>query len=250
MSLFEEIKKPYNLMSTIIALIGVILAIWFYCSSQEEREPYFLAKEPLQVFDRNVSLPSIRLIDKGGNAINENVYLMEVSFWNAGKKPIEPPDVRIPLALRLVGVTRILDYGVVGQNQPKITDFALVPITGASDQLGISFKHLDPGLGGRFRIIYTGRKDPGVSIEGAVVGAEIKRGGSPLDGLLPHSMAIGLSGGLGALVFQISKEMVTRVPKELSVRRRRWMQFLIILITALLCIFLLKFISGFKLPPV
>ncbi|MGQ4661632.1 hypothetical protein [Lysobacter sp. F6437] len=250
MSLSEELKKPYNLLSTAIGVFGILLGFWLYYISQERREPFYLAKESVQIFDSSAASPSIELTDKAGVTVRENVYVVETSIWNAGKRPIEPSDVRIPLTLNLAGAKRILDYGVVEQNQPMISEVSLSPVTGSKTALSISFKHLDPGLGARVKVVYAGQKDPEITLQGAIVGATIKDGTSVIYKYLPQWLSLFLSATVGWLLSGWSKTLAKRVPTDWPKGRRRFIKAAIFLGTIGVILLILRLLFGFTLPPV
>lgn len=250
MSLIEELKKPYNFLSTAIGVLGILFGFWLYYISQERREPFYLAKESVQIFDSSAASPTIKLTDKAGITVGENVYVVETSIWNAGKRPIEPSDVRIPLTLNLAGAKRILDYGVVEQNQPLISDINLSPVASSQTALSVSFKHLDPGLGARVKVVYAGHKDPEITLRGAIVGATIKDGTSLIYKFLPRWLTLFLSAALGWLLSGWSQSLAKRVPKDWPKGRRRFIKASIVLGTIAAILLLLRLLFGFTLPPV
>lgn len=182
--------------------------------------------------------------------MGENVYVVEPSIWNAGKEPIEPADVRIPLILNFTGATRILDYGVVEQNQPLISDTQLSSVANNKAAISISFKHLDPGLGARIKVVYAGRNDPGISLRGAIVSATIKDGTSVIDKYLPHWLTLVLSALLGSLLSGWSQSLAKRVPMDWPKGRRRLIEVSIFLGTITALLLILRLLFGFTLPPV
>jgi len=250
MSLFEELKKPYNFLSTAIGVLGIIFGFWLYHLGQERREPFYLAKESVQIFDSTASSPTIRLTDKSGATVDDSVYVVEASIWNAGKKPIEPSDVRIPLRINLAGARRILDFGVVAQNQPQISDVRVSLAKDSSNSLDMDFKHLDPGLGVRIKIVYAGQDDPEVALQGAIVGATIKDGTSFIYKYLPRWLTMFFSAGAGWFLSGWSQSLARRIPKDWPKGRRRFIRISIVVATIAILLLLLKVLFGFTLPPV
>ena len=250
MSLLVELKKPYNALSTAIGIIGLVLGIWLYYISVERREPYYLAHDVVQVFDSKVATPKIRLSDEAGTAVTDSVYLIEVSVWNDGKHPIEPSDVRIPLALQVQGAERILDYSVVAENQPRISKIRVTPIKDQPSLLGLGFAHLDPGLGARIKIVYAGTANAKVSLNGAIVGTKIKDGSSSIYNYLPRWLTTIMSAILGVVAADFGKALIRRVSSDWPAGRRRFIKTAIFAGTIAILLLLLRLIFGSTLPPV
>jgi hypothetical protein len=250
MQLIEELRKPYNLLSTAIGVLGIIIGLWLFFLGQEKREPYYLAGKTTQVFDSAASFPTIKLTDKAGTQVNENVYLTEIAIWNGGGKPIEPSDVRIPLAVQLTGANRILDFSVIKQNQPLISEFAIAADPQVPNRLSISFKHLDPGIGARIKVLYAGKEAPEVSLQGAIVGARFINGNSLIDEYLPSYVTIFLAALVGALVSRAGQFVYKKIPNEWPAFRRRFIKFSVFILSVAILLFALKIFFGFTVPPI
>jgi len=170
----KEIKKPFNLIMFIIAIVSISLTIFFYLNGQKERKPVYQIAEPYSiVYDSSVSSPKISVIDSSGKLIQDDIYLITISFWNAGDLPIEPEDVRSSVILHIKPISRLLDFSIITQTDPNIIGFTLSEIpqspSSTEGQLLLSWTHLDPGEGARFQIIYTGQKDSAVSFSGNIL---------------------------------------------------------------------------------
>ena len=51
MTLIEDLKKPFNLLSTFIAVVSLLLSLYFYFEAQQKREPVFIQHESSQIFN-------------------------------------------------------------------------------------------------------------------------------------------------------------------------------------------------------
>lgn len=224
MPLFEDLKKPFNLLNVAIAVASLLLSIYFYFESRQKREPAFIAHPTSQIFNKATATPKLRLLDQAGSPIEGDVHVLEVSFWNHGRQPIEAGDIRTPVYVQFSPKTRVLEYSINRQNKPEITEFKLSEVSPQSPEgprIGIQWSHLDPGLGARLQFIYVGEKNPNISFRGDILDAEIVDGAS-LVGRLGGTTAISiLAAFVGALTTEIFKSTKRRVPADLPKWRRR-----------------------------
>jgi ABC-type dipeptide/oligopeptide/nickel transport system permease subunit len=224
MTLLDDIRRPFNLLSTVIAVVSLALSIYFYFEAQQKREPYYIVKETSQIFNTANATPNLRLIDKNGNRINGDVHLLEVSFWNGGRQTIESHDARTPIYLELPVDTRIIDFSISKENKPDISRFKLSPAVGDQaepQKLFIEWQHLDPGLGAKIQVIYVGQRNPKLIFGGDILDSEIRDGSSLANRLLGSALSTLVAAVLGALVSQVVGYAVKRVPASLPQWRRR-----------------------------
>jgi hypothetical protein len=184
MLIFDELKRPFNAFTTAMAAVGIALSIYFGLESRQKREPYFIAHETSQIYNKKNPSPKLNLIDQSGTKIDGDVHVIEVSFWNKGRQSIEPSDIRTPILMEFPAGTHILDFSVVRQNKPDITQFRLLdaPTKEASQsQLSLQWLHLDPGLGAHLQVIYIGEKNPNLVFKGDILDAEIANGAALIE---------------------------------------------------------------------
>ncbi|WP_128003606.1 hypothetical protein [Piscinibacter defluvii] len=176
MTLFEELRKPFNLVSTTIAVVSLLLSVYFYVASIQKREPVYLVRTSSQIFSKSVTSPRFTVVDAEGKAVQGDIYVVEVSFWNDGGLPIEPSDVRTPVFVEFPVHHRVLDAKVVGQNKPAISNFRIseqTPVDGGGPRLLLAWSHLDPGVGARLQFIYVGDRDAPLTFHGDILDAKL-----------------------------------------------------------------------------
>ena len=172
MSIWDDLKRPVNVISLSIGLISIIVSLFLYFASLKSREPVFLVDEQRgKIFDSSITSPAIKVLDKNSHLINEDIYLVTVAFWNSGKLPIEPEHIRQPIRLKISPVKRLLDYTILKQVEPEISKIKLKKVS--QSELELIWEHLDPGYGARLQIIYVGEKDAQISFEGKIIDAEV-----------------------------------------------------------------------------
>ncbi len=224
MQLLDELKKPFNLLNVAIAVGSLLLSVYFYFESRQKREPVFIAHTTSQIFNKSNATPKLRLLDQAGKPIGGDVHVLEVSFWNHGRQPIEAVDIRTPVFIEFPSKTQILEYSVVRQNKPEITALRLIDSTSQQidrPRVGIQWSHLDPGLGARLQFIYVGDKNPPISFGGDILDAEIENGASPLDRIGGAAATSFLAALVGVLSTEIFKSSKKRVQVDLPKWRRR-----------------------------
>jgi len=150
MTILAELKKPFNLLSTAIAVLSLLLSVYFYYESLQKREPYYLPHQSSQIYSKAVASPKITVIDGDGKPVSGDIHVLEVSFWNNGRLPIEPVDVRTPIFVEFPEGYRLLDSKIVRENKPTITAFKLSEVKSemsSAPRVRLEWAHLDPGLG-------------------------------------------------------------------------------------------------------
>ena len=257
MGTIEDLKRPVNAIALGIGLLSLVLSVVFYYDSQKSRTPAFLeeARRP-KIYDNKLSSATIKVLDKNAVPITDDIYLLTISFWNAGAIPIEPEDVRQPVRINISGAKRVVDYSIVSQTSPDIAQITLTEVAQQSADnsiipLELSWKHLDPNFGAKVQILYTGPEDAPISLSGNIVGVDaivdgrsfIKRTrlGGILDLVIPFVMGMVLSMGV-----------VETIVKAARVRTRKniLMALLTVGVVALIGLIIYIFLFRQLTPPV
>ena len=196
--MIKDLKKPINSLTLSLAAVAIILSIIFYLRSQREMIPTYMIEEPpSKLFDSTHSTHSIRVIDKSGKLVDEDIYLITAVFWNSGELPIEPGEVRKPITFVISGTQRILDTSIVKEVHPDISKFRLVESSTKKNSIEILWDHLDPGDAVKFHVIYTGTEDVNFTFTGNVLGSETIKDARPIllhTGLLTKVVVVILVG--------------------------------------------------------
>lgn len=171
MSLYNDLKKPYNLFSTILAslffIISIILSIIIWQVTKERKKITFTTAEITKIIDKEILPNKIKLIDSNNNEIAGNVYLITGSVINKGNVTIEKSDIRIPLFIELDSNTNIIDYSITEQFDSAIAGFSLVKRD--TNRLYVSWKYFDPTYGFKFKIICKADSKPTVKLLGKIL---------------------------------------------------------------------------------
>ncbi|MES2778346.1 MAG: hypothetical protein V4651_00475 [Bacteroidota bacterium] len=167
MTLIDEFKKPFNIVTLILTVLSIFLSIVFYFNSIKTKNISYLLQEPSLIFDSKSSSPKIKLYEKDTIPVLGNVYLLTGTIWNSGDIPIDKSDIRVPLSIYLLNSNRILDFKIIKAVDSSIANFSLNKIY--SNSLKIDWSYFDPKFGFSFQIIYVGESDPEFMLKGKIL---------------------------------------------------------------------------------
>lgn len=168
MTLKEEIKKPFNIITLLIAIVGIGLSVFFYYDGKQIRDISYQINDPIaKIFDNKNSTSAIKLFEGNNIPITDNVYLLTGTIWNSGNLPIKKEDVRQTLSIKLNNCKRILDYKIIKSYDDSVAHFSL--IKSSNNVLNIDWVYFDPKFGFSFQIMYTGIEDPRFHLNGKIL---------------------------------------------------------------------------------
>src|SRR5438105_1564863 len=123
----KEFKRPFNIITIVLALIGIGIGVYFYYLSKQFKEiSYQVDHNASVIYDIQNTTSSIRLIGDDSIPITENVYYIRGKIWNSGNLSILKSDVRIPLTISLLSCKRIIDYKIEKQYEDTTQGFSLI----------------------------------------------------------------------------------------------------------------------------
>lgn len=165
----------FALLSFLIAIIGVIMAIFFYYRSKKVKSPCYAIESINVVKDLESKIDSLEVLYDGKPV--KNLTVTRIAFWNAGKDTINSEDIPTakPLIVSIEGGGKILDAKIL----KTINPINLLSISTSDDQLSsnIKFEYLDKGDGAIFQFIHTDINDKNMVVDGLIkgVGPPIKK---------------------------------------------------------------------------
>ncbi|PWI46427.1 hypothetical protein CEE45_16920 [Candidatus Heimdallarchaeota archaeon B3_Heim] len=255
MNVFDDLKKPFNVFLVVMAVVGWIINAYFFFKSERIRGPtYLVSSEINKVYDSKKVSPKLILLKTPGEKIEKDVFLVTVHFWNSGKLPIEPQDIREPVKFTIRNCEEIVDYNVISETNPEITDFRVSP-GGDRKSLILNWAHLDPKNGAKFQVFYTGPPNPEYLFTGNILGSTVFLDGRSLGKRVQRTklgavlVSVVVGAGSGLLGWWGSTLYV-----DVKLRRRKGIHvrvaiFLAALSGYLLFIYVMLLTSG-KIPPV
>ena len=174
MSLIADLKRPFNVLSLTVGVLGVALAVYSYVRPYRDRSISYLYTGASKIFDSKSSSPRLRLTDEKGQPVTQDVWVIGLTLWNSGSEPIEPTDVRKPVKLVLIGAGRILDAAIVQEKDAEVSKVRLSPdlsdTVAPGKAVGVTWDHLDQGHGTKLQLIVSSDESIRLGLEGEIVG--------------------------------------------------------------------------------
>ena len=238
------IKKLLNsgiFWTIVVGIVGIGLTILFYEYSNKDREPvYAIKKEPSIIFDKENSTPKIKLLSNDSILINENVYVSSIVIWNNGELEIKKDDVRKEFMVT-VSNAKVLDYQIVNQTNPEISNFK---VEHNSNELLIDWDYFDPKFGFELQIIYSGVAESEIKVSGYVLGREIKKVSTRKPASSFHYILI-----INLVLFIILAFAFFKIYKEAPSKFHLLFLMLYVIGIPVITLFIYKgFFGGFELP--
>lgn len=164
---WDDLKRPINIISLLLAIIGIILAFFFYFKSEQRREISYRFVSRTKVYDRSSSSPKLSLLNADKSPVRNDVYVVSIQIWNSGTLPIENVDMRRPFDVVLLKGDGFLDWRVAYSLQDAdVCKFRItptetnIPIT----SLNLEWDHFDPLRGCQVQILFMGDTNTAVSL--------------------------------------------------------------------------------------
>ncbi|MBZ5612832.1 MAG: hypothetical protein LAO23_02395 [Acidobacteriia bacterium] len=165
------LKRILPYVGPLIGLIGISLALYFHAQSVQDRKPLYYVGQRATIVDSAVAIPSpLQVLYQGHPIGNTNVVELVLYFWNGGKLPIRKEDVLEPVAIQLAS-GEILESRALHISR-SVTEFEIHPVSESSrNVLPVSFAILEHDDGAAIQIIYAGKSDTAIAVNGTIVGA-------------------------------------------------------------------------------
>ena len=190
----------FTLLSFLIAIIGVITAVFFYYRGKKVKSPCYAIRSFNIVRDLVSKIESLEMLYDGKPI--RNLTVTKIAFWNAGRDTINNEDIPTtePLIIRIGRGCKILDAKIHSVKNPANRLF----ISTSDDQLSckIEFEYLDKGEGGVFQLIHTDINDINIEVQGLIKGA-----GSPTKKYIPKIKSNFFTFKSGSITSSTSKKV-------------------------------------------
>lgn len=156
-----------------LGLTAIVISVILFVISKEEREPvYSVTKSPSLIFNGNISSNKLKLIIDDSILVQNNVYTMNLFFWNNGNKEISFNDIRKTFTIKPKENFKILDYFIIEKSTSEISNFRM---NFKDDNVEIKWDFFDPNHGFEMQIIYISAYPEGLIIEGEVLGNSLRK---------------------------------------------------------------------------
>lgn len=152
-------------------LLAVLIGFLFYKLSIENIEISYSVSKTDELFSHKLNGEQIKLVDKKGNFITDTVYQKRVVLWNSGNKYIEKTDFfkTKPLVISAIGEARLIDSKIIRSSRESL-DMSLEKSQTGSVEVKLGDDALEVGDGIVVSLLYTGMKEPEVTLTGRIRG--------------------------------------------------------------------------------
>ncbi len=157
-----------NVLSILLAFLGIILAILFYVKSKKDKKPKYTLGSSKLIHNFVSKIEGLE-IKYGGEPI-PNLTSTRVGFWNGGKQTIKRTDIANtdPLLIKVKEGFKILDAGLLYQTHQA--NHIVINVSEDKSAVGIDFEYLDYLEGGVVQLYHTGTSSEDVALTGTVQG--------------------------------------------------------------------------------
>jgi hypothetical protein len=160
----------------VISVASLAFGVWSYFANL--REPAITYQvDPLRTILVQSGASSDLTAQYKGIPITEGVVSVSIGIWNAGRAPIRPSDVLVPLQLKVGTGNKILSARVVRQSR-EIAQFRLdtteIPSIAlearAVSSVYLHFNIIEHNDSAIVQVIYEGSPDADIAVTGVLVG--------------------------------------------------------------------------------
>jgi len=158
----------YNLISTFIGLLGLLLAIIFYIKSTKVKKPYYsilsfnLFNKELQ----NIENIEIKYFDEN----IKNLTVTKIAIWNGGKATIDKTDIPSNSRLIIKSNNNVVIYGAEIIFVNDESNQLRLNYNKEKNELLVDFDYLDYNQGGIIRILHSGESSKDIILSGKIKG--------------------------------------------------------------------------------
>lgn len=163
---FFEANPYLNIVSLLIAILGIILSIYFYQRSLKLKKPIFLVRT-INLVKQNVNkIESVEILYKGDKI--QNLSISKIALWNDGKDTINFNDIaqNNPIKISIDESYQILDAEIIFQKNPS-NDFRIELQPNQKSAI-LTFDYFDFAEGTIINVYHTGESSQNISLTGTV----------------------------------------------------------------------------------
>ena len=164
---FLDGSSIFNLTTLILAIIGILLTIYFAAKSRRKKEPKYLMRTISLISSNIKKIKFLNILYKKLEI--ENLSVTKLAFWNNGKETIRSSDVapKNPIQVTIKSDFRILSCDIIYQKNES-NGFVL-KLSADKKNIIISFDYVDYLEGIVMQIYHTGNSSSDLVIDGHVM---------------------------------------------------------------------------------
>ena len=160
-------KEVLN-VRTIMTIIGIILAIYFYSETKTKRELKYYCHPVKATVVKAGQTSALEIIWKN-EKIDSDVTAVQVAIWNNGKESIKRDDILKTITLYTEPKTPIID-AVVRKRTREVIDLSIDRSSFKEGFIPINWHILEHNDGGIIQVIFAGSPDVEILAKGIIEG--------------------------------------------------------------------------------
>lgn len=248
-----------NVISLVIAIISIILAIYFYKTGKEKRELMFYCNPIKTTLIKGGQISPLEIY-VNNEKISQDITAIQIAIWNNGKRPIEDSDILKEIVIYSEPKVPFIDAKIYKISRDVIC-FRLNKDHLAEGYIPISWKILEKNDGGAIQIIYKGSTNVNILLRGIIKGqkeistqtfkGKILTQEEQIQKMIKERKIIAIFFLFAALTFPIMIYSTHRIIEQTDFLLVRIFR-ITILLSSFICFmafFILFFIKKFKAPP-
>lgn len=159
-------NPAFNIITLLLAIIGIVLSFYFYFKSKKNKIPIYIARSINLVRESIKKIETVEIL-YAGNKI-ENLSITKVAIWNDGRDTISFVDVAHadPLKICIDKEYDILDAEILFQRN-SANDFNLL-ISNDKKSVLIKFDFFDFEEGVIIQLAHTGNSSDDIKLLGTI----------------------------------------------------------------------------------
>ena len=164
----------YNILATLLGVLGILLSVYFYRKSKKNKAPTYIVRTINLMTKKVKNISTLQVLYSGENV--GNLSVTKVALWNAGKETVDQSDVAkiSPMKIGINPEYKILDASILFQKN-KSNNFR-IELSTDRKYIFIHFDYFDYQEGIVVQIFHTGNESKDVFISGSLKSVEcIKR---------------------------------------------------------------------------
>ena len=169
----------------VIAILGIILSIYFYLKSKKKRKISFKKSTYMLVRNINEELKDLEI--KYKNIVIENLSITKFAIWNDGNTKLENLDFAsiMPFAIEAKKKSKVLNASILIKSE-EANNFTIEMDT-EKNKILIYFEYMDPKEGLVIQILHTGNADD-LKLVGKIKSGKKIKNGEKDNGILARSI--------------------------------------------------------------
>jgi hypothetical protein len=155
-----------NVVSLVLAILGLVFTIYFYFKSKKNRNPTYVVRTINLVRENVKKIDTVAILYSGEKV--KNLSISKIALWNEGKETINSGDVALnnSIKIKIKDEFEFLDSEILFQKN-SANDFR-IQLSEDNKSISIFFDYFDFEEGLVMQIFHTGNTSDDIFIDGKI----------------------------------------------------------------------------------